>query len=254
MAQYTNANLIIADPSFVDYEVDPEASLAKAFENRPELSTARKIIEDAEVQLGFARNQRLPRLDLTGSYTHTGLAGKPRPSVFNPDPAPIFPTDSSGVDDDFLHAGGDRSWGIGARFEIPLGNITARHRVTEREIELRRARSRQKRQEQDVILEVRAATRQIRSSADAVGAARRREAAAMENLRAEQERLRLGDSTPFLVLEFEEDLAEAQQQVIVSLQSYRNSIAQLERAQGTLLATLGIEITTELDRPFSSLY
>ncbi|MCE2391475.1 MAG: TolC family protein [Proteobacteria bacterium] len=254
MDQYTQAHLLIDNPSFVDYEVDPNNALSKALESRPELEAARKRIEDAEVQLGFAKNQRLPRLDLTGSYTHSGLAGKPKPSAFNPDPIALFPIDSGGIDDEFLHAGGDRSWGIGARIEVPLGNVTARHRVTERQIELRRARSRLKRREQDVILDVRAATRQIRSSSDAVRAARRREAAAEENLRAEQERLRLGDSTPFLVLEFEEDVAEAQQQVIVSLQTYRNAITQLERAQGTLLPTLGIGIEDELNRPASTLY
>ena len=69
-----------------------------------------------------------------------------------------------------------------------------------------------------------------------------------ETLGAEQERLRLGDSTPFQVLEFEEDLAEAERQLILSLQSHRNAIAALERAQGTLLERFNISVADQLKR------
>jgi outer membrane protein TolC len=242
MEQYDAAQLTTDEPTFIEYQVDPDAALATALQLRPELAAAHKTIEDAELQLGFARNQRLPRLDLRGSYTRSGLAGDPK----NPAAIVQFPRDSSGVDDDFFNASGDRSWAIGARLEIPIGNTTAAHAVIERKIDLRRAHSQLRRQEQGVILDVRNATRQLRNSADAVRAARRREVAAAENLRAEQERLRLGDSTPFLVLEFEEDLAEARRQVIVALQGYRNAITGIERAQGTLLDTMGISVDAEM--------
>ena len=76
----------------------------------------------------------------------------------------------------------------------------------------------------------------------------RRRVATEETLRAEQERLRLGDSTPFQVLEFEEDLAEAESQVIFSLQTYRNAITALERSQGTLLETRRISVSREMER------
>jgi outer membrane protein TolC len=88
----------------------------------------------------------------------------------------------------------------------------------------------------------------LRNSADAVEASERRRIATEETLRAEQERLRLGDSTPFLVLEFEEQLAEAESQVIASLQAYRDSITALERSQGTLLETRNISLNSELER------
>jgi outer membrane protein TolC len=99
-----------------------------------------------------------------------------------------------------------------------------------------------------VILDVRRAARNMRSATEALEAAERRRIAQEETLRAEEERLRLGDSTPFEVLEFEEDLAEAERQEIFALQTYRNAIADLERAQGTLLETRSISLETELTR------
>ena len=72
--------------------------------------------------------------------------------------------------------------------------------------------------------------------------------AQQETLRAEQERLRLGDSTPFQVLEFEQDLVEAQLQEITSLRVFRDAIAGLEWAQGTLLEERGISVDEEIVR------
>ena len=99
-----------------------------------------------------------------------------------------------------------------------------------------------------MILDVRNSVRNLRSSIEGIQAAERNRVAQSETLDAEQERLRLGDSTPFQVLEHEEDLADAERQLIFSLQVHRNAIAGLERAQGTLLDGLNISVEEELSR------
>lgn len=243
MHEYETTSLVTDDPTFVDYTVDAAAAVDRAMQLRPEILTATKRVEDAEVQLRLAENQLLPSLDLVASYTLAGLAGRQTTA-----PAVAFPRHSFEADDDFLSAGGDRSWAIGARFELPLGNDTARADLVTRRIEYRRARTSHRRTEQDIILDVRNSARVLRNSADSVAAAERRRVATEETLRAEQERLRLGDSTPFLVLEFEADLAEAESQVIASLQAYRNAITALERSQGTLLRTRRISVAREMER------
>ena len=252
---YATTRLIPEDPTYVEYAVEEEVSIARAMRHRPELAAARRNVEDAEIQLTFAQNQRLPRLDLIASYSTNALSGKQKlpPGSENPftgEPVPDLgiPTDSWNANRDLIHANGGNSWAVGGRFEIPIGNRVARHEVTKKEIELRRTRTRLKRVEQTVILDVRRATRNMRSATEALEAAERRRIAQEETLRAEEERLRLGDSTPFTVLEFEEDLAAAERQQIFALQLYRNTIAGLERAQGTLLETRGIVLDDELTR------
>ena len=96
--------------------------------------------------------------------------------------------------------------------------------------------------------EVRAAVRNLGSAIRGIQSAERRRVAQQETLRAEEERLRLGDSTPHDVLEFDRDLADAERQEIFALRAYRNNIAALERAQGTSLRTLGISVDQELLR------
>ena len=81
-----------------------------------------------------------------------------------------------------------------------------------------------------------------------VEATERRRVAQEETLRAEQEKLRLGDSTPHDVLEFEQDLAEAERQKILALRGYRDAITALERGQGTLLESRNISVAQERSR------
>ncbi len=240
---YLETELIPTDPAYVAYETNLDVAMQRALESRPELLAARKQVEDAEVQLAYAENQRQPSLDLTLQYTVNGLSGDSRPG--NPvNLGEGFRSAHSG----FFRSEGAEGFRLGGEFSVPLANRSARALAVQRRIELRRVRTRLRREEQRVILEVRNAVRGIHDTQQALEAVERRRIAQEETLRAEQEKLRLGDSTPHDVLEFEEDLAEAASQQINALQAYRIAITALERSQATLLESRGISIETERER------
>jgi len=159
-----------------------------------------------------------------------------------------FPTSRWGADNDFMSGDGEHSWGVRADLLVPIGNDSADARYVKSKINLRRAKTRLRIEEQNVIVDVRSSVRDLRSAIDGVKASQRARAASEETLRAEQERLRLGDSTPHTVLEFDEDLRLAESNEIRALQVYRTAIAALERAQGTLLEKLGIDVVEERER------
>ena len=251
---FDDRDIIPESPRFENYTVDTDASIRKALSNRPELVRARQAVEMADVEADFAKNQARPRLDLVASYGTQGLSGAGR-QVDNPlsdDPADMLPFPDQGRStdsfDDFFRAGGAKSYSAGVRVELPFGNNTGEARAVQSRIEARRAQIGLKKQEQLVVREVREAARSVRAATQSVAAAERRVAATQETLRAEQERLRLGDSTPFQVLQFDEDLAEAEQSMIVALRQQANAITALERVQGTLLETRGIRFEDELAR------
>jgi len=85
------------------------------------------------------------------------------------------------------------------------------------------------------VLEIRDAVRNLRSAQEGIEAAERRRLAAEEQFRAESIRLEHGESTPFDVLLREQQLVEAESQKITAIQIYLNSLAALDRAQGTIL-------------------
>jgi outer membrane protein TolC len=231
------------------FDTDVEASTARAFEFRPELAIARQAIEQGEINVRFARNQWLPQLDVVAGYGYQGLAGATNdaPDLFGGQRAPIpIARRYSATDDDFFSASGARSWQAGAVLTIPLGNTTGRANLSRAQLQLRRTQTEARRQEQAIILQVRDAVRNLRSALEGIEAAEARVTAATEQLRAEQIRLEYGESTPFEVLLREEDLVEAEQQLIVALQAYHDSVADLDRAQGTILADRNVVVEDAL--------
>ncbi len=235
---------------FVPYEVDVESAVSQAFENRPERASATRDIERGEVEVKFAQNQMLPEVDGVFRFGQTGLAGdqsslsacrfaaNPAACVANPPPNP-FPGDFNNSVDDYEDY---PQYVVGARFSIPFPNQTARATASQREIQLTRARTNLRRLEQQITLEVREAARNLMASQEGITAARNARIAASEQLRAEEIRLEYGESTPFDVLQREEDLVEREREEIGAFQSYRTSATALDRAQGTILRNRNIDI------------
>ncbi len=92
------------------------------------------------------------------------------------------------------------------------------------------------------MIEVRQAARNLQASQEGIVAAQAAETAAAEQLRAERIRLEYGESTPFDVLQREEDLVDRENELIGAFQAYRTSVTALDRAQGTILRNRNIRI------------
>ena len=122
------------DPeNYVTYQIDIIEATGKAFRNRPELKEAEYEIERQEFELKFAKNQRLPQLDIQGSYGVGGVRGSNAGVI---DPNTGLPTRSSyagNYGDTFGDWFTDKSgedFSVRAVVSIPLGNVGARHRVS----------------------------------------------------------------------------------------------------------------------------
>lgn len=235
---------------YIPYVIDVETAVERAFEARPELATARKEVERQKIQLRFAKNQRLPELDAILSFGQKGLSGD-QSSRFDPcrlsndpacDPGDFPDLGQGNWDKAFDDYDDSPQFTARGRFSVPLPNTSARHAVSKTELELRRARTQKKRLEQTIILEVRKAARNLEASQEAIDAARDAERAAQEQLRAERIRLEYGESTPFDVLQREEDLVDRENELIGAFQAYRTSVTALDRAQGTILRNRNIKI------------
>jgi outer membrane protein TolC len=215
--------------------VDVRQSVRTAFQQRPELEVEDRLIEQGELDLRFAKNQRLPQVDFDARFGYVGVSGDGNVSLspaFGPPPPDASYGDAT---DDWFTGDGAENYRVMGTFSIPFPNTTARKRVVRSKLELRRAKTRRIRLEQSIILEVRAAARLLLASAQGIEAAERRRLAAEEQLRAERIRLEHGESTPFEVLQRESDLVEAESQKIDALQAYRSAEIGLERSQGTIL-------------------
>ena len=222
----------------IEYQINPEEAAKVAFSRRPELAEARKAVEDRELQLKFAKNQRLPRFDVVGAIGTGGVDG-----VSRVDGSTLVDGSFGGAHQNFFKSQGEADMSVRALITIPLGNIRGRHTVSRSQLELRRTNTQLLRLEQSIILEIRSAARNLESAQRGIVASERRRIAAAEQLRAEEIRLEHGESTPFDVLLRERDLVEAESQKIAALELYRNSLTALHRSQGTILDVRSIHIS-----------
>jgi len=207
-----------ADPpkDYLTYHVDAEEATQRAFEQRPELKIADDAIERQKLELKFAKNERLPGLDIQFNYGNRGLTGKQNPSLGLP-AGSIPEGDFGDTQDDFLTSDAFDQISARALLTIPLTNTAARAKVSQSELTLRRTGVEKRRLEQNIILEVRKAVRDLKSSQEGIEAAQRASEASAEQLRAERIRLEYGESTPFDVLLREEDFVEAESREIEAI-------------------------------------
>jgi outer membrane protein TolC len=125
-------------------------------------------------------------------------------------------------------------WLVGLQFEYPLGNRLAQNDLERRNLELRQARVDQRRVERTIVREIRQAVRNIETAIQRVEVARATVVLARTQLEAEQEKFRLGLSTSFNVLEFQEDLTRARSQEIQALSDYNVELARLDLRTGMM--------------------
>ena len=228
---------------YIAYEIDVEQAVLRAFENRPELVAAQKNIERSEINVAFSKNQRLPELDAVVSYGPNGLAGRQNPNCTFGCPAiPVPSTNFGNTFRDYFTRTGGSAFVAGGRFSLPLGNRAANNTVSVRELELRKAETEKRRLEQQIILDVRRSARNLRAAQEGIDSAESARVAAEEQLRAEKIRLEYGESTPFDVLQREEQYVQSEQARIQAYRGYRVSATTLDRDQGTILRNRNIKI------------
>lgn len=213
-------------PEFVPVQVQLAPNLEAAAKFRPELVAQRVGIQAQEANLRLARNQALPELNIVGSVGLNGLDN-----------------DWGGANSDIVsEADNQYQWSAGLVFSYPLGNRTARSRLTSADLGLRQARTGLQSLELQVAEEVRSAVRAVNTNAQRVEATREATRLAREQLTAEQRRLAVGLSTSFEVLRLQTDLAEAQNREIQAVTDYRVSLTDLDRVAGVLLDRFSIQI------------
>jgi outer membrane protein len=232
---------------FTPYDIDVEGAVGRAFEHRPELAQATKEIERSEVQRAYSRNQQLPALDGIFHFGQSGLAGDKNFEAcrFSSTPAACLsaPNPFPGEFDDSIDDYEDYpQYVAGARLSIPFPNTTARANADRSDLELSRAQTNRHRLEQQIVIQVRQAARNLQASQEGIVAARSAREAAAEQLRAEQVRLQYGESTPFDVLQREEALVARERDEIGAFRAYRISVTALDRAQGTILRNRNIDV------------
>ena len=212
------------EPVFESVEIDLEKSIQEAFQKRADYTQAKIDIKNRKINVSRAYNQTLPSLDLTASLQFNGLGVNYSDNI------------------DLLSELDANSWDVGLSIDVPIGNRSASSQYAASRLEKRRAELNIKKMEQDIIVQIRDAVRQIDTDIRRIRATQLARTLEERNLTEEEERLRLGLSTVRDVLETQRILATARTNHLKAIIDYNESLINLEKVRGTTLEKNDIKI------------
>jgi outer membrane protein TolC len=220
--------------------IDLDAALATALTQRSEIRNARLQLESSDLSARVARKNIRHELNLAVDVTSSRfensfdtLAGTP--------PTPVVTTDLN-------NGKGGPDWSVGLVYSYPIGNRAAKANSAIAEISKERSQIAAESAEQDVRVDVRTAVRAVESGAKRVAAAHANTVLQQKTVDAELKKFDNGMSTSFEVLRIQTDLSDAQVAEIRAVLDYNKSLADLERAKGTLLEAKGLKLADNAGR------
>ncbi|HEY7369133.1 MAG TPA: TolC family protein [Thermoanaerobaculia bacterium] len=222
-------------------DVDLAAAVRTAVQTRPEINRALYTIASQRARYEYFDQRTLPQLDFVGRYGVSGLAGVRREIQ---DDGTVIITSNEDFSDavDNMSDGQANNWSVGLLFSLPIGNRSAKGLAGEAKYLLEANRANLSALEQNVVVEVRAAVRDIDQARRQVAAARKSRELAERNLEAERKKFENGMSTTFEVTRIQSDLSGARTLEILALAAYSKAVARYHYVIGDNLAWKGIRI------------
>lgn len=222
-------------PTVDKVEVNLDLALETAIRNRPDVEALRIDSRSREFTLSYAKNQLLPDVRLQLSYWSPGISGD---QILYQDGnalsgivvGTVPGKRSSALKDAFNFAYKNAS--IGVTVTLPVSNALSRAYHAQAKIGLEQSRLRIKNQEQELTLELGDAVRAVETNYQRTQAYKAARELAQKKLEAELEKLKVGMSINYLVLQFQRDLANAQTLELKALIDYKISLANLDKVMG----------------------
>jgi outer membrane protein TolC len=219
---------------------DVEAAVANALGVRSDLARAENDLRNADTDVKYLDNQRLPDVRVEASYRGSGLGGTQllRTGTF---PGQVI----GSTNESFGHALGQAfgadypTWSFGLTVSYPIGRSFEEASLARAEIDRKQAAQRIASLRLDTAESVRRAARQVSSGAERVDAARASAGLAERRLSDEQRRYEVGLSTTFLVTQAQRDLLQAQVALLQATLDYQSATVAFEAVQQAPEASAG---------------
>ena len=234
----TQANVLMEDFDFNEI-------VKMALSNRPDYLAKKKDLENKDILVKYQENQIYPSVDLVGSLGINGLSGE------------AITITSGTFQGTSAYGGGYGNsltdalstnyydWEFGVKFSYPLGNRSAKSKLSASRLEKAQLILGIKDLEKKIILEVRESARQLTTDSKRIKAATIAKKLAEEKLKAEGKKFEVGLSTSFNVLKFQEDLAEAQSNEIKTIIDYKQSRIRFRKSIASTLKHHDVTLTTK---------
>lgn len=222
-------------PQLTPQAVDVEGAVANALANRTDLLQARKRLEQTDIGIRAARNDRLPDISANISYGLVGVAGTQREfdyasGVF---PPPLLRQSQRSFADALRDVFGNefKSWTLQLNVSYPIGTSQADAQLARSRVERQQAETELRQLEINVARQVRDAGRQVETSLRRVEATRRARELSQQRFEAEEKRMSVGLSTTFQLFQAQRDLNNARLAELNAIIAYNRALLNFETVQ-----------------------
>jgi outer membrane protein TolC len=226
-----------------------EEALKLAAKNRPEIEQVQLNMRNQEIIIQRTRNALLPNLGVFATYLPTGLSGH-----FLCGGNPLYePGCPKGVTGYVPGGAGDSlsqafrnvypSYSLGVSLSIPIRNRQAQADAATALLQERQYRVQLQQRINQTQQDVRNAVIAVTQARAQIDAANESTTLYKETLQGEQKKFLLGESTPFMVIQAERDVANAEGAEAQARDAYAKALTQYAQATGTILQKFNVEIS-----------
>ena len=235
-------------PPADDKEIDREPAVERGLALRPDFRAALVNLETDDLTIRQATNSLRPDLSLTGSYSASGRGGNffQRTNVFAGDSgsSSIIRMTPGGFGDALNQVFNLNYpvYAFGLTLRLPIRDRAASATLADAMLSKRLDALRQRSLEQSIRQEILNAVSDVESSKASVKLAIVNRDLAQQALDAEQKKYELGVNTIFFVLDAQQRLVEAENQLVTTSVQYRRNALTLLRSTGELLEARGVVV------------
>jgi len=221
-----------------------EDALATALAERPELARTNAMIANAATDVGYFKNQLLPRLDLNLSLWSPGQSGVKYVYLDdNPLTGIVIDTIIGSRGESFrdMFRIAYSNIQLAATLSVPLSNFVSRAGLARARLAQDQARLQFEKERQTIEVEVAEAVKDLEASATRIATSARYRELMEKRVQAETQRYDLGLVGSEWLFTYQRNLAQAKADEIRAVIDYKIALAALDKAMGTTIRAKGLK-------------
>lgn len=238
-----DAEVIPSDQPFISATpVDIETAVRNALERRTDVSRVRRQRDINDVTVNTLRNNTLPSLDVVSQFQLTGQGGTQLINAGFGGPTVVKVPGGYG---DAINSIVDTNypiWSVSLQMSYPLGLNADKVEYERARLQLQQIQAQIRQIELQIAMEVTNAALQIDAIQKRIDASTAARDLTEEQLRAEESKFKVGQSTNYFVVQAQRDLSTAQDTELRAILDYQKAIIEFERVQRTSLSRAGISL------------
>jgi outer membrane protein len=219
-------------PADIAENIDLEAAIRTALENRTDIVTSRRNLEISDVSLKYQRNQTSAGVDVTAFYRAAGTGGT---LLARPNANPPQPEVPGGYSDALaqLFKREQPTWNVSVNVSYPLGTSAQDANYARTKVQYQQALAQLKALELTIATDLTNQAMTVQSAFQSVQTAKASRELSQKRLEAEQSKFEVGMSTNYNVVLAQRDFTDAQNSELRAILTYRKALVDFQRKQET---------------------